>query len=606
MVYTREKLIKQFIEFFKTKAHKEIPNSSLIPVNDPTVLFTTAGMHPIVPFLSGQKHSLGKRLVNIQRCIRTGDIEEVGDTTHHTFFEMLGNWSLGDYFKKEAIEYSFEFLTSVLKIPKEKLGVTCFEGDNDAPKDTESASIWQELGISKDRIAFLPKKNNWWGPAGESGPCGPDTEMFYWKPNDKKAPKKFDPEDENWVEIWNDVFMQYEKTKEGKFIPLKQKNVDTGMGVERILSILNNKEDNYLTDAWKPIIDKILEISNFKKYDGNRNIRIVADHVKAAVFIIADGIAPSNTGQGYVLRRIIRRAIRWGMRFSLKDFTDKVAEPVFDIYQEYIQLKENKKKILKVLRDEEEKFNKTLEKGLLVFSKKQVEIIEENQKKQGLTLKIESFGTLSGKEAFLLYQSYGFPPELIEEECKNRGMKFDKNGFEEEYNKHQELSRTTSAGTFKSGLADHSEKTTRLHTATHMLNEALSQVLGPEVTQRGSNITPERTRFDFVFSRKLTDEEVKKIEDIVNKAVSKGLEMKREEMSPKEAFSSGAKGEFGHKYPDKISVFTAVDKSDKRGYFSKEICTGPHVKNTKEIGKIKIIEQSSVSAGVRRIKAIVE
>ena len=600
MVYTREKLIKQFIEFFKTKAHKEIPNSSLIPINDPTVLFTTAGMHPIVPFLSGQKHSLGKRLVNIQRCIRTGDIEEVGDTTHHTFFEMLGNWSLGDYFKKEAIEYSFEFLTKILKIPKERLAVTCFGGDKRVPElqvDKESAQIWESLGMPKERIAFLEggvfeSKKNWWGPAGETGPCGPDTEMFYWKPNDKKAPKKFDPEDDNWVEIWNDVLMQYEKTKEGKYVKAKQQNIDTGMGLERTLATLNNIEDNYLTDVFKPIIEEIEKISHKKYSEKEKEMRIIADHIKATVFMIGDETPtfPSNIGQGYVLRRLIRRAIRYGKILNIEiNFTTKIAEKVLEIYSDYKEIQKNRNTILTKLDEEENKFRATVERGIRQFNKT-----------------AQEKNNISGKEAFLLFQSYGFPIEMTEEMAKEKSIKVNIKEFHEEYNKHQELSRTTSAGTFKSGLADHSEKTTRLHTATHMLNEALSQVLGPEVAQRGSNITPERTRFDFVFSRKLTDEEVKKIEDIVNKAVSKGLEMKREEMSPKEAFSSGAKGEFGHKYPDKISVFTAVDKSDKRGYFSREICTGPHVKNTKEVGKIKIIEQCSVSAGVRRIKAVVE
>lgn len=591
MIWTRKKLLEEYIQFFKSKKHKEIPNSSLIPVNDPTVLFTTAGMHPIVPFLSGQKHPLGNRLVNVQRCIRTGDIEEVGDTTHHTFFEMLGNWSLGDYFKKEAIEYSFEFLTKILNIPKDKLAVTCFIGDENAEKDIESEKIWLSLGIPKERIAFLPKKDNWWGPAGTTGPCGPDTEMFYWR-SDKQAPKKFNPEDKEWVEIWNDVFMQYEKTKEEKFVPLKQKNVDTGMGLERTLAVLNGKDDNYETEIWMPIIQEIEKISHKKYSEKKKEMRIIADHIKAAVFMIGDETPtyPSNIGQGYVLRRLIRRAIRYGKILNIEiNFTTKIAERVLEIYQDYPAIKKSRNIIITKLEEEENKFRITVERGIRQFEKLA-------QEKKNIT----------GEEAFLLFQSYGFPIEMTEEMAKEKSIKVDSKGFQEAYNKHQELSRTTSTGTFKSGLADHSEKTTRLHTATHMLNEALSQVLGPEVAQRGSNITPERTRFDFNFARKLTDEEIKKIEEIVNKAIDKHLEMKREEMSPKQAFDSGAKGEFGHKYPDKISVFTLVDKSDKRGYFSREICTGPHVKNTKEIGKIKIIEQSAVSAGIRRIKAIVE
>jgi alanyl-tRNA synthetase len=585
----RTDLIKKYIKFFESKNHKEIPNSSLIPVNDPTVLFTTAGMHPLVPYLTGQKHPLGKRLVNVQRCIRTDDIEEVGDNTHHTFFEMLGNWSLGDYFKKEAIEFSFEFLTKILKIPLDKLAVTCFAGDKDSEKDQESYKMWVSLGIPEERIAFLPKKNNWWGPAGQVGPCGPDTEMFYWSKN-SKVPKKFDPEDNNWVEIWNDVFMQYEKNKEGNYNPLKQKNVDTGMGVERTVAALNNLDDNYETTLFKPIIEEIEKISHKKYQENKKEMRIIADHIKAAVFIISDGIFPSNTGQGYILRRLIRRAIRYGKILNIEvNFITKISEKIFKIYKDYSELESNKNNIIIKLDEEENKFRKTVERGIRQFEK-----ISAEQKH------------LSGKDAFLLFQSYGFPIEMTEEMCNEKNIKLNKKEFQEEYEKHQQLSRTTSAGMFKSGLSDHSEKTTKLHTTTHILNEALSRVLGPEVAQRGSNITQERTRFDFVFSRKLTDKEIEEIEEIANKVVKKGLTMKSEELSYKEAISSGAKGEFGHKYPEKVSVYTIIDKDEKKGYFSREICTGPHVKNTKEIGKIKIIEQSSVSAGIRRIKAIVE
>ncbi len=587
---TRNDLIKKYLDFFQSKNHKEVPNSSLIPINDPTVLFTTAGMHPLVPYLLGQKHPLGKRLVNVQKCIRTDDIDEVGDTTHHTFFEMLGNWSLGDYFKDDAIKYSFEFLTKIIKIPIEKLAITCFIGDNDAPKDEESYKTWTSLGIPKERIAFLPKKNNWWGPAGNTGPCGPDTEMFFWSNSKKKAPKTFDPEDQTWVEIWNDVFMQYEKTSEGKYTPLKQKNVDTGMGLERTLAALNGFEDNYETILFKPIIEEIEKISNKKYQDNKKEMRIISDHIKAASFIIADGISPSNTGQGYILRRLIRRAIRYGKILGIEtNFTGEIAKKIFNIYEDYKELEKNKDDILIKLEEEENKFRKTVEKGLRQFEK----ISSENK-------------IISGKDAFLLFQSFGFPIEMTIEMGKEINIKIDKKGFDEEYRKHQELSRTTSSGAFKSGLADHSEKTTRLHTTTHLLNEALSRVLGEKVAQRGSNITPERTRFDFTFDRKLTDEEVKRVEDLVNNVVKKGLDVKSEEVSYKEAMSSGAKGEFGHKYPERVSVYTVLDKSEKKGYFSREICTGPHVKNTKEIGKIKIIEQSSVSAGVRRIKAIVE
>lgn len=585
---SRKDLIKKYIEFFKSKEHKEIPNSSLIPLNDPTVLFTTAGMQPLVPYLIGQSHPLGKRLVNVQKCIRTGDIEEVGDSTHHTFFEMLGNWSLGDYWKKEAIQYTYEFLTKILNIPKEKLAITCFIGDksDNISKDTESESIWLSLGIPKERIAFLGKKDNFWGPAGEVGPCGPDTEVFY--STHAKTPKVFNPEDKKWVEIGNNVLMEYTKNKNGKFSPAKQKNIDFGGGLERNLALLNNLEDPYSSEVWQPIIKSIEKISH-KSYEQNKKeMRIIADHIKASVMIISDGITPKNTEQGYILRRLIRRAIRYGKLLNIEiNFTSKVTEPIFKIYDDYKELQKNKSIILKVLEDEENKFKRTVEKGLRQFEK--------------LTGK-----NITGKEAFLLFQSYGFPIEMTQEMAKEKNMIVDIESFKKEYEKHQDLSRSTSAGKFKSGLADNSEQTTKLHTATHLLNEALSKVLGSEVTQRGSNITPERLRFDFTFPRKLTDEEIQQVEDLVNKTISKSLLMEKSEMKLKEAFSSGAKGEFGHKYPDKVTVYTAMDKSEKSGFFSREICTGPHVKNTKDIGHFKIIKQESVSAGVRRIKAIVD
>jgi alanyl-tRNA synthetase len=560
---SRKELIEKYLKFFESKGHKLIPNVSLIPKNDPAVLFTTAGMHPLIPYLLGQKHPLGKKLCSVQKCIRTTDIEEVGDTSHHTFIEMLGNWSLGDYWKKEAIGMSSEFLTKNLKIPTEKINVTCFKGDQDAPKDIESVKIWKSLGIKK--IKFLGKKDNWWGPASETGPCGPDTEMFV-----------------DGFEIWNDVFMQYNKTKEGKFIPLRQKNIDTGMGVERTLAVLNGLDDDYLTEVFKSIIEEIEDLSGKKYEDNKKAMRIIADHIKAAVFIIADGITPSNTEQGYVLRRLIRRAVRWGMRLDLKNFTDTVAQPVFDIYPDYPELKKNKKNILNELIKEEDKFNKTLQKGLIIFNK-----LTKNKK------------TLSGKDAFLLYQSYGFPIELTKELAGEKKIKIDLAEFNRELKKHQKLSRTASAGKFKSGLADYSEKTTRFHTATHLLNEALRRVLDEEIRQKGSNITPERLRFDFNFPRKLTEQEIKKIEDLINKKIREALPVKREEMSLKKALASGAQSEFGAKYPEIISVYSIGD-------FSKEICTGPHVKNTREIGKFKIIKEKSSAAGVRRIKAVIE
>ncbi|MEX0920764.1 MAG: alanine--tRNA ligase [Candidatus Pacearchaeota archaeon] len=582
MKWTRKKLIKSYLEFFKSKDHKILPSSSLVPENDPTVLFTTAGMHPLVPYLLGQKHPLGKRFVNVQKCIRTTDIEEVGDETHHTFFEMLGNWSFGDYWKKDAIKYTFEFHTKILGIPLSHYAISVFEGDKDASQDKESAEIWESIGVPKERIAFLSKKENWWGPAGETGPCGPDTEQFYWI-GKENPPKKFVPEDKRWIEIGNDVLMQYIKNKSGNFKEAKQKNVDFGGGVERTVAVLNGLKDNYLADMWKPIIEKIEHLSG-KTYEKNkRTMRVIADHTKAAVFIIADGVKPSNTGRGYVLRRLIRRAIvnLRKLGFVGTDLINPIAEPIFELYDDYGELEGNKKKILKEIEKEENKFEKTLDKGMKIFDK------------------VVKGKTLSGKDAFLLYQSYGFPIELTREIAKDREIDLDEGSFEKELQKHKDLSKTASKGKFASGLADHSEKTTRLHTATHLLNESLRQVLNKNIKQKGSNITPERLRFDFDFPRKLTKEEIKKIEDLVNKKIGEGLKVTSKEMSLEKALESGAQSEFGAKYPKRVSVYSIGD-------FSKEICTGPHVKNTKEIGKFNITKEQSSAAGIRRIKAIVE
>lgn len=587
---SRQELIRKYIDFFKKKNHKLIPSASLVPANDPTVLFTTAGMHPLVPYLQGQSHPLGKRLVSVQKCVRTGDIDEVGDTTHHTFFEMLGNWSLGDYWKREAIEFSFEFLTKVLNIPLTKLAVTCFAGDKNAPKDTESAEIWLKLGIPKERIAFLPKENNWWGPAGQTGPCGPDTEMFYWS-SDKPAPKKFDTEDKNWVEIWNDVFMEYEKTADGKYMKARQQNVDTGMGVERTLALLNKTDDNYATPIFVPLIEEI-ELLSGKKYDkkNTKAMRIIADHIRAATFMIGDErkLQPSNVEQGYIIRRLIRRAIRYALALGIEDnFTAKLARKVLIPYPEYQELHANKKFIEEQLTSEEQKFRQTLEKGLKKFN----ELARDT--------------VITGKEAFLLFQSYGFPIEMTQELAAEKSLTVDLDSYNEEFKKHQDLSRTQSAGVFKSGLADNSEAARRLHTATHLLNEALRRVFGSDVKQRGSNITPERLRFDFNFPRKLTDDELKKIEALVNEKIKASLKITRIEIPLKEALSSGAQAEFGDKYPELVSVYTMEDKSEKRGWFSREICTGPHVENTKDVGTFKIIKEESAAAGIRRIKAIV-
>jgi alanyl-tRNA synthetase len=553
----RKQLIKKYIDFFKSKDHKEIPNSPLIPENDPTVLFTTAGMHPLVPYLLGQKHPQGKRLVNNQKCIRTTDIEEVGDNCHHTFLEMLGNWSLGDYWKQEAIEMTLEFLTKILKIPKEKISVTCFKGNKNAPKDTEAAKIWESLGIPKQRIKFL-EKDNWWETAGP-GPCGPCTEMFI-----------------DNIEIGNDVLMQYNKDKKGKYNLAKQKNIDFGGGVERTLTILQGFDDNYLTQIWKPIIKKIEQLSK-KKYENNKKpMRIIADHIKASVMILNEKIVPGNTEQGYVLRRLIRRSIRYAKKLNINSIIE-ISEPVFDIYPDY---KLDKKFIKQELEKEQKRFLETLEKGLGVFER-----LTKNKK------------LLSGKQTFLLYQSYGFPFEITQDLAKEKNIKINEKEFEKELNKHQNLSRTATAGRFKSGLADSGIETTKLHTATHILNQALREVLKkPDLHQKGSNITPERLRFDFNFDRKLTDKEKQDVENLVNKQIKKAIPVKQQEMTLEQAKKQNIQGVFESKYGNKIFVYSI-------GNFSKEICAGPHVNNTKELGTFKIKKEESSSAGVRRIKA---
>ena len=576
-------LKKKYLEFFKSKKHSIIKSSPLIPENDPTVLFTTAGMHPLVPHLLGVEHPEGKRLADVQKCIRTGDIDSVGDDTHLTFFEMLGNWSLGDYFKKEAIEWSFEFLTSKkwLNLDINRLGITCFAGDKDAPKDEEASKIWLSLGIKKERIAFLPKEDNWWGPAGETGPCGPDTEMFYWI-SDEPVPKVFNPKDKKWVEIWNDVFMQYTKTKEGRYELSKQKNVDTGMGVERTACILQGKKTVYDTELFLPIIKKIKELT---KEENEKYFRIIVDNLKASTFILGDerSITPSNLGQGYVLRRLIRKSIRLGKLMNIKDnFTSEIAKVVIDIYKkEYQELELNKDIIINELNKEEKKFNETLESGLRQFEK------------------LSSKGAISGKDAFILSSTFGFPFEMTEELAKEKKIKINKKEFDEEFKKHQELSRVGAEKTFKGGLSEASEITAKLHTATHLLHAALRKVLGEKVQQKGSNITAERLRFDFSFDRKLADEELKKVESIVNEKIKEKLPVIKSITSPDEAKKEGALAFFGHKYGDKISIY------DIKG-FSKEICMGPHAENTSQLGKFKILKEEGVAAGVRRIKAVLE
>ena len=578
-------LKKKYFEFFKEKKHKLISSASLIPEHDPTVLFTTAGMLPLVPYLLGEKHPLGKRLVDVQKCIRTGDIEEVGDPSHLTFFEMLGNWSLGDYWKKEAIEWSFEFLTSKkwLGLDNNKLHVTVFAGDENAPRDEESAKIWKNLGIPEERIFYLPKKDNWWGPAGSTGPCGPDTEMFY-DTGKEKCGKGCKPGCScgKYFEVWNDVFMQYNKTKDGKYEPLKQKNVDTGMGVERTAAMLQGKNTVYEIETFAPIMEKI-QIG--AKEQNTRSMRIIADHLRASTFILAEKVAPSNLDQGYVLRKLIRRSIRHFRLLGIEreNFTSEIAKIVIDVCKnDYAGLNENKSFILEELGKEEKKFKKTLATGLREFNKM-----------------IKQDSGITGKEAFILFSSYGFPWEMTQELAEEKGLRVDKSDFEKEFKRHQDLSRAGAEKRFKGGLADSSEESKRLHTATHLLNEALRKVISKDIVQKGSNITPERLRFDFNFDRKLTAEEIKKVEDLINKKIKESIPVKREEMTVEEAKKRNAQGLFEHKYAERVSVYSIGD-------FSIEICGGPHVKNTKELGKFRIIKEESSAAGIRRIKAVLE
>jgi len=580
-----KELKKKYLDFFRSKGHAIIPSAPLIPEHDPSVLFTTAGMHPLVVFFLEQEHPLGKRVANVQKCIRTGDIDEVGDATHHTFFEMLGNWSFGDYFKKEAIEMTFEFLTKVLGLPLSHLAFTCFAGDKDAPKDEESAKFWRNLGAPEGRVAFLGKEDNWWGPAGETGPCGPSTEMYYWTSKDM-PPEKFDVNDKRWVEIGNDVIIEYEKTKSGNFKPLTKKSIDFGGGVERTIAVLNGLDDNYLTDLFLPIIKEIEKITKKKYEEYTKQMRIIADHMRASVFILGDerGAVPSNVDQGYILRRFIRRAIRHLKSLGVKDInTSLFAEKIISMYkEEYPLLEEKQNFILDELHKEEQKFMKTLENGLRKFET--MTAISER---------------INGKDAFLLFQSYGFPIEMTRELAEEKGVIVDEALFAVEFEKHQQLSRVGAEKKFKGGLSDASEETTKLHTATHLLNEALRRILKEDIRQRGSNITAERLRFDFNFYRKLTSEELKAVEDEVNRVIQLQLDVERKEMLLDDALKSGAHGEFGAKYPAKVSVYSVSD-------YSKEICMGPHVKNVSELGTFKIIKEESSSAGIRRIKAVLK
>lgn len=594
---TIDELRSKYIDFFKSKGHVEISGRSLIPENDPTVLFTTAGMHPLVPYLMGEPHPAGTRLTDVQKCVRTGDIDDVGDASHLTFFEMLGNWSLGDYFKKESIAYSFEFLTDekYLGIPIDKLSFTVFEGNEDAPRDEESASIWESLGVSKDRIFFLPKEDNWWGPAGETGPCGPDTEIFI----DTEKPAcgsncRPGCNCGKYVEIWNNVFMQYHKNMDGSFSPLKRKCVDTGMGVERTVAMLQGKSSVYNTEAFTPIIKSIEDISGVKYGDNEKtdtSIRIIADHVRTACFILGDPktTLPSNIGAGYVLRRLIRRAVRHGKKLGIDgNFLSVPASAV--IAQNsgfYTELKENETLILTELKAEEDKFLETLKKGEAEFEKMLPNLLKNPKK------------IIPGRMAFKLYDTYGFPIELTEELASESGLTVNREEFDEAFKKHQELSRAGSEQVFKGGLADHSEQTTAYHTATHLLHKALRMVLGDHVQQKGSNITAERLRFDFSHPEPMTDAEKKEVERLVNDAIKADLPVTMEVMPLEEAKKIGAMALFGEKYEDVVKVY-------KIGDFSTEVCGGPHVEKTGVLGNFVIKKEQSSSSGVRRIRAVLE
>lgn len=589
---TADELRTKWLQFFKEKNHTIIPSASLVPENDPSVLFTMAGMFPLVPYLMGQDHPGGKRVANVQKCIRTIDIDDVGDDTHLTFFEMMGNWSFGDYFKKEAIEWSYEFLTSEkwLNIPLDRLAVSVFAGDDDAPFDEESYEHWKRLGVPEVRIARLGKGDNWW-IAGTTGPCGPDTEMFYWIDDGTPAPENFQEthSDPRWVEIWNDVFMQFEKRADGSLTPLEKQNVDTGMGLDRVIAVLNGHRSVYDAEFFKGMFEIIGQSQEILSGDEVRQARIIVDHIRASVFITGDGVEPSNKERGYILRRLLRRAMVYARRLNLnehwmKALIGKVMEEYGEAYPELIS---NSERIFASLEGEQQKFEKTLEKGLKEFGKL-----------------FEKQGSLSGTDAFNLYQTYGFPLELTEELARAAGQEVDKEEFETGFRAHQDLSRTASSGTFKGGLADHSDIVVRYHTATHLMHKALRDVLGEEVWQKGSNITAERTRFDFTYPQKMTDEQKKQVEDLVNKWIALDAKMEQEMMPLEKARELGAIGLFGEKYADTVSVYTATDKDGN--VISREFCGGPHVEHTGVIGKFKIVKEEAVSAGVRRIKAVIE
>ncbi len=588
---TSEQLRNLYIEFFKSKGHKQIPSASVIPENDPTVLFTTAGMHPLVPYLLGEKHPQGKKLTDFQKCIRTGDIDEVGDSSHCTFFEMLGNWSLGDYFKEQMIPWSYEFLTSekYLGIDKNKIAVTVFAGDETAPRDEESAKLWNECGINKEDIYFLPRKHNWWGPAGTTGPCGPDTEMFI-KVKDKCSDNCSPACDCGaFLEIWNDVFMAYNKLSDGTYTDLKQKNVDTGMGLERTLCVLNGKKSVFDTDLFEDALKKLEELTG-KKYEENaqttKAFRVILDHIRTSVFMIGDekGIVPSNVDQGYILRRILRRAIRFARQVELKEEgLLEIAKVFINKYKDvYPELETNKNKIETEIAKEYQKFTRTLEAGLKEFEK---------------TIKKLNGDTIDGVTTFHLFDTFGFPLEITKELARENNLKVDEEGYKKAFNEHQEKSRAGSEQKFACGLADHQEATTHLHTATHLLHAALKQVISKDICQKGSNITAERLRFDFNLDRPCTKEELAEVENLVNSVIKQNIPVVMEEMTVEEAKKQGFVGLFENKYGERVKTYRIGD-------FSKEICGGPHANSTGELGQFKIVKEQSCSAGVRRIKAI--
>ncbi len=602
MKITADQLRNLYLQFFQSKGHTIISGASLIPENDPTVLFTTAGMHPLVPYLMGKMpHPAGTRLTDVQKCVRTGDIDEVGDSAHLTFFEMLGNWSLNDYFKKEAISWSFEFLTTKLGFSPDQISVTVFKGEDGIPADEEAAAIWRSLGIPDERIYRLPREDNWWGPAGTTGPCGPDTEMFI-DTGKEKCGSDCRPGCHcgKFIEIWNDVFMQYNKNEKGEFEPLGRHNVDTGMGVERTVCMMSGAATVYDTEIFAPIMAKIDELRGTGNGETSAGIgpeetlrarRIIADHMRTATFILCDpkgGVKPGNIGANYVLRRLIRRAVRYARMLGIGEgFTVKLAEVICEKYGHvYPELKVNLEQCRLDLEAEEKRFNATLDKGEAMYRK----VAEQ--------LKLHGQSQISGKTAFKLYDTFGFPLEMTIEMATKDGLVVDTAGFEEANRKHQELSRTTSAGSFKAGLQDNSVVVTRMHTATHLLHAALHRVLGPTANQKGSNITAERLRFDFTWPEKMTDEQIKATEDLVNQWIQAAIPVTKKMTTVEEAKAEGAMALFGSKYGDQVSLYSIGD-------ISKEICCGPHVENTSELGSFKIQKEQSSSAGVRRIKAVI-